>query len=144
MRSQKIDAGGDEKQGILFTWPNGYNIISLTNEHYYYLRVGIWVCTLLFKHLIILNAAAAVFLAAYGTVKFVNPQHTSTVSCVSLCLLLCTGTDPGILKWGGGGGGGGGGELDWSSLKYLGQPLSTCIHPWTDINTVTIDTIDHV
>ena len=21
MRSQKIDAGGDEKQGILFTWP---------------------------------------------------------------------------------------------------------------------------
>ena len=23
MRSQKIDAGGDEKQGILFTWPKG-------------------------------------------------------------------------------------------------------------------------
>ena len=31
-RSQKIDAGGDEKQGILFTWPYMTILVQYTNN----------------------------------------------------------------------------------------------------------------
>ena len=41
VRSQKFDAGGDEKQGILFTWPKHCLLSNMTCKNLYTIKAGL-------------------------------------------------------------------------------------------------------